>query len=88
MACETAVIATRVGGIPEVVADKETGILVDLSSDSASFESALTKAITELMTDHDRATALGIKGRQRAIAEFSWDKVACATMDLYESLIG
>lgn len=88
MACETAVIATRVGGIPEVVAEKETGILVDLSSDSASFEGALTKAITELMTDHDRATALGIKGRQRAIAEFSWDKVACATMDLYESLIG
>ena len=88
MACETAVIATRVGGIPEVVADGETGILVELSSDTAQFENELTKAITELMSDEDRSTALGRNGRQRAIAEFSWDKVARATMDLYERLIG
>ena len=88
MACETAVIATRVGGIPEVVADGETGILVELGPDTVQFENELTKAITELMSDEDRSTALGRNGRQRAIAEFGWDKVARATMDLYERLIG
>ena len=81
-------IATRVGGIPEVVADGETGILVELSPDTVQFENELTKAITELMSDEDRSIALGRNGRQRAIAEFSWDKVARATMDLYERLIG
>ena len=40
------------------------------------------------MSDEDRSTALGRNGRQRAIAEFGWDKVARATMDLYERLIG
>lgn len=88
MACETAVVATRVGGIPEVVTENETGILVDLNSDLEVFEASLADALNNLMSDEHRSEVMGKKGRQRTIVEFSWDKVARATMELYESLIG
>jgi len=87
MACETAVVASRVGGIPEVVADGETGILVDHKTEAAQFEAGLRAAITKVMSDPELATRLGKAGRIRASEQFGWDKVARQTVDLYRSLI-
>jgi starch synthase len=88
MACETAVVATATGGIPEVVADGETGLLVDLDpADPADFETRLAAAINELVRDPDRAHALGLAGRRRAVEEFGWDAVAERTVELYRSLV-
>ena len=87
MACETAVVASAVGGIPEVVNNGETGILVAYSNDSEKFESSLSQAIVRVMSDETLATRMGKEGRKRAIAEFGWDKVASRTVDLYRSLI-
>ena len=87
MACEVAVLASRVGGIPEVVADGVTGRLVDYSPESAIFESHLTRGIIEMMSDPDKLTAMGIAGRKRAIDEFGWNAVARATISLYRSVL-
>ena len=87
MGCETAVLASRVGGIPEVVADKESGELIDYAGESAPFEQALSQAITRLMAQPELLKTYGIAGRTRAIQEFGWDTVAKATIDLYRSVI-
>ena len=87
MACETAVLATRVGGIPEVVSDGNTGKLVDYSGDGATLEKDLSKAIIELMNDPALLKEYGEAGRKRAAAEFGWPAVARATLALYQSLI-
>lgn len=87
MGCETAVLASRVGGIPEVVADGETGVLVDYSDDSSQFESDLSQKINELMADPARLIRYGKAGRQRAAAHFGWDAIAQQTIDLYRSVI-
>lgn len=87
MACETAVVASRVGGIPEVVDDGKTGILVDYSIDHEKFESNFAAAITNVMSDSSNANRFGKAGRERAIAEFGWDKVATQTINLYRSVI-
>lgn len=87
MACETAVLASSVGGIPEVVADKETGELIDYTGESAPFEYALGEAIARLMAQPELLKTYGIAGRERAIQEFGWDAVAKATIDLYRSVI-
>ena len=87
MACETAVLATRVGGIPEVVSDGNTGKLVNYSGDSATLESDLSNAIVELMKDPALLKQYGQAGRKRAAAEFGWPAVARATLALYQSLI-
>ena len=87
MACEVAVLASRVGGIPEVVADGVTGRLVDYTPESAIFESHLTRGIIEMMSDPDKLKALGIAGRKRAIDEFGWNAVARATISLYRSVL-
>ena len=87
MACETAVVASKVGGIPEVVADGITGVLVDLDKDESLFESNLAKTINHVMSDTKLAKEMGHQGRVRAIAEFGWDKVAQQTNNLYRSLI-
>jgi starch synthase len=81
MACATAVVASRVGGIPEVVADGETGLLVH-PDDPAS----LADALNHLLRDPARAAAMGLAGRKRAVAEFSWDAVAAQTAALYREL--
>ncbi len=86
MACETAVLATRVGGIPEVVADGSTGKLVDYSGDGSTLESDLSSAINELMKDPALLKQYGEAGRKRAAAEFGWPAVARATLALYQSL--
>jgi alpha-maltose-1-phosphate synthase len=88
MACETAVVASRVGGIPEVVADGETGLLVDLdAANPAGFEAGLAAAVNRLAADPGLADRMGAAGRQRAMAEFAWDAIAARTGKLYRSLL-
>ena len=83
MACGTAVVASRVGGIPEVVADGETGLLVPPDDPAA-----LAEAVNALLEDPGRAAAMGQAGRTRAVAEFSWPAVAAQTAALYAELVG
>jgi starch synthase len=83
MACETAVVASRVGGIPEVVAEGETGFLVE-PGDAAE----LAARVNELLADPDLATRFGKAGRQRAVEHFSWHAIAERTAHLYGSLAG
>lgn len=87
MACETAVVASRVGGIPEVVDDGRTGLLVDYVADHQTFENNFAASITKVMSDTSFAESLGKAGRKRAIDEFGWDKVATQTINLYRSVI-
>jgi alpha-maltose-1-phosphate synthase len=87
MACETAVVASAVGGIPEVVDDGVTGTLVRYDEhDTAAFEEGLAAAINALVRDPAKAGAMGKAGRQRAVSEFGWDTVAQRTVELYRSL--
>ena len=81
MACATAVVASRVGGIPEVVDGGVTGLLVP-PDDPAS----LADALNMLLRDPGRADAMGRAGRERAVGEFSWDAVAAQTAGLYMEL--
>jgi alpha-maltose-1-phosphate synthase len=82
MACATAVVASRVGGIPEVVDDGETGLLVPPEDPAA-----LADALNSLLRDPARAAAMGLAGRKRAEAEFSWDTVGAQTAALYAELL-
>ena len=89
MACQTAVVASDVGGIPEVVAHENTGLLVHYdAADPARYEHDLAEALNALVADPTRAAALGKAGRERAIAEFGWDRVAARTIELYNELLG
>ncbi len=88
MGCETAVLASRVGGIPEVVSHGNTGELVDYNEhDIAGFESSIAEAATRLMADPELLQRYGKAGRQRAATEFGWDAVAATTLNLYQSVI-
>ncbi len=96
MACETAVVATATGGIPEVVADGETGLLVPIEQatdgsgtplDPDHFVADLAAAINELLADPDRAAAMGRAGRERALAHFSWGAIAERTLEVYRSVL-
>ncbi|MBM7166977.1 glycogen synthase [Streptomyces sp. G44] len=85
MACGTAVVASRVGGIPEVVQDGVTGLLVPYEpKDPDGFERDLGRALNELATDPGRAAAMGAAGRRRAVGRFGWDAVARRTVQVYE----
>ncbi|MDQ6649672.1 MAG: glycogen synthase [Actinomycetota bacterium] len=87
MACETAVVASAVGGIPEVVDDGETGLLVPYdAADPVAFELALATALNAVLADPERAGAMGRAGRRRAVESFSWTTVAERTVALYRSL--
>ena len=81
MACGTAVVGSAVGGIPEVVTDGETGLLVPPGDPAA-----LAAALNALVGDASRAAAMGRAGRERAVAEFGWQAVAAQTVALYQSL--
>ncbi|MCW2601989.1 MAG: glycosyl transferase family 1 [Pseudonocardiales bacterium] len=88
MGCETAVVASDVGGIPEVVADGETGVLVHYSPDAPrEFESALAAAVNALASDPARAAQMGRAGRARALEHFGWDTLARRTVELYATLV-
>jgi alpha-maltose-1-phosphate synthase len=87
MACATAVVASDVGGIPEVIADGITGLLVHYDAyDPAGYQTGLAKAVNELVADPARAERYGRAGRQRCIEEFSWAHVAEQTLDIYRKV--
>ena len=87
MACATPVVASDVGGIPEVVADGRTGSLVHYdASDAVGYEARLAEAVNELVADPERAERYGNAGRQRCIEEFSWARVAEQTLDIYRKV--
>ena len=96
MACETAVVATATGGIPEVVADGETGVLVPIDQvadgtgtpvDPDRFVADLASALTGVLQDPARAKELGLAGRRRAVEKFSWSTIAEDTLEVYRSLL-
>lgn len=88
MACGTAVVASDVGGIPEVVNHGRTGLLVHYDEqEPAEFRAGLAAAINELVADPVRADTMGRAGRDRAVAEFSWATVAEQTMTVYNSVL-
>lgn len=86
MACAAPVVATATGGIPEVVVEGETGLLVAPADDPAIFAERLAAAIIELLGDPQRARALGEAGRARVLEHFTWQAVAERTAALYEAL--
>jgi starch synthase len=89
MACGAPVVASAVGGIPEVVQDGVTGVLVPYDEkDPGAFEAALGAALGEVVGDPDAAARLGEAGRERAVREFGWDAIARATVAVYEQLLG
>ena len=94
MACETPVVASAVGGIPEVVNDGETGLLVAYDPAQAgdpafvkAFESDFASKVNRLTRDPGLAERFGTAGRQRCIDEFSWAKIAHETVAVYEKAI-
>ena len=96
MACETAVVASAVGGIKEVVVDGETGFLVPVEQMKESpfepinperFERDLAAKINELMANPELQKKFGRAGRKRAEEKFGWGAIAKETARLYETLV-
>jgi starch synthase len=94
MACELPVVASAVGGIPEVVVDGETGWLVPLDvggdgvpSDPDGFARDLAVRVNQVLADPATARRMGHAGRRRVVEEFSWPSVAARTVDLYQRLV-
>ncbi len=96
MACEAAVVATRTGGIPEVVVPGETGWLVDIEQvtdgtgtpvDPDTFVNDLAATMTEAVSDPERAREYGYAGRRRAVDQFSWHAIGDQTMEVYRSIL-
>lgn len=88
MACSTAVVASDVGGIPEVVVDGSTGALVHWDeSNQEAFQHDLASAVNAIVTDKELAKKLGEAGLTRAKEKFSWETIAQQTVDVYRSLL-
>lgn len=96
MACGTAVVASATGGIPEVVQNGQTGLLVQLDQvsdgtgtpvDETRFVQDFAAALTSVLSDPERAAQMGRAGRQRAIDHFSWDSIADRTLEVYRSVL-
>ncbi|BBX31104.1 glycogen synthase [Mycolicibacterium mageritense] len=87
MACATAVVASDVGGIPEVVADGQTGLLVHYDANEPElYEGRLADAVNSLVAEPDTAKKYGEAGRQRCIDEFSWAHIAEQTLEIYREV--
>jgi alpha-maltose-1-phosphate synthase len=94
MACETAVVATATGGIPEVVVDGETGLLVPFASDQSgvakdpeAFARDIASRVNQVLADPALAERFGKAGRVRAVEKFAWGAIAAQTASLYEELL-
>jgi starch synthase len=88
MSCETPVVASRVGGIPEIVVEGETGFLVDYDpADLDGFTSALADRIEKLLRDTTLAARMAKAGRERVVQHFGWPAIAAKTVELYKSLL-
>lgn len=96
MACETPVVASAVGGIPEIVVPDRTGLLVDVDpvegetvepSDPTGFARRLAEGVNALMADPDRRDAMGTAARSRVEKHFSWTAIAEQTLGFYRSLL-
>jgi alpha-maltose-1-phosphate synthase len=88
MACGTAVVASDVGGIPEVVDDGRTGLLVHYDEqDVQAFAEGLAESVNSLVSAPKRAAEMGAAGRERAVREFAWTTVAEQTVDVYRGLL-
>ncbi|HEX6492942.1 MAG TPA: glycogen synthase [Candidatus Dormibacteraeota bacterium] len=97
MACETAVVASAVGGIPEIVVPGETGLLVPCDvADSVTapdpaaarrFAAGLAEAVNRLLADPDEAARMGRAGRRRVVERFDWEVIAARTMELYSRVV-
>lgn len=97
MACETPVVASAVGGIPEIVVPGETGYLVSFEPngngdveprDGEKFARDLANAVNSIVNDPDKRRVMGMKARQRVAQYFSWQSIARQTLDFYQTLIG
>jgi glycogen synthase len=96
MACETPVVASAVGGIPEIVVPDETGLLVDVDptegdtvepADPDAFARRLADGVNTLMADPDRRAAMGAAARTRVEEKFSWRAIAEQTLTFYRELV-
>jgi len=95
MACRTAVVASNIGGIPEVVVPGETGLLVNLELkagtiepvDPPAFSAGLARAINEVALSAETQARFGENGRARVESHFSWDAIAEKTIALYREVL-
>ena len=96
MACKTPVVASAVGGIPEIIVPGETGLLVDVDptgedtvepADPDGFARRLADGVNELMANPDRREAMGTAARKRVEEQFSWRAIAEQTLDFYRTLL-
>jgi alpha-maltose-1-phosphate synthase len=89
MACETAVVASDVGGIPEVVQHGRTGLIVGYREDDpVGFAADFAAAVNELAADPGRAATMGRQGREVAVSDFGWPAIARETLRVYRSVLG
>src|SRR5439155_15491199 len=87
MACGVPVVASAVGGIPEVVVDGDTGLLVGYDPRAPeAFDRGLAAAIDKVLADPRAAAEMGRRGRQRAVEHFAWPKIALRTIELYQQV--
>lgn len=96
MACETPVVASAVGGIPSVVRDGETGLLVKFDArgdtnfepvDAEQYARDLAEAVDSLLSDPDKMKKMGSAARARVEANFAWQAIARRTLDFYQNIL-
>ena len=96
MSCETPVVGSAVGGIPEIIVEGETGYLIELESVSRTdfnpknpveFQMNFASKVNQLLADEKLAAAMGKAGRKRVLEKFSWESIAKTTYTYYEEVI-